>query len=81
MSCSSALARRTGADIRLDTVESADAIERFLRDRRGRVCVDIEELAPDMRPTRGFGDRVAFEESVEAGIAVGMKYASGLGRR
>src|SRR6185437_10701831 len=69
------LVRWAAADIRLDTVESADTIERFLRDRRGRVRVDIEELAPHMRPTRGFGDRVAFEESVEAGIAVGMKHA------
>ena len=38
--------------------------------------MDIEEFAPDMGPTGGFGDPVAGEQLVEPGIAVGMDDAA-----
>ena len=69
---------RQAADRLLDPVELADVIERLLGDRRSRGGVDIEEFAPHMRPTGGFGDPVAGEQFVEPGIAVGMDDAGEL---
>ena len=34
--------------------------------------MDVEELAPDMRPAGSLGDPVAGEQLVEAGITVGV---------
>ena len=34
--------------------------------------MDVEELAPDVRPAGGLGDPVASEQLVKAGIAVGV---------
>ena len=69
--------RRAG-DGFLDPVELADAVEGLLGDRRAGRGMDVEELAPDMGPTGGFGDPVAGEQLVEPGIAVGMDDAGEL---
>jgi hypothetical protein len=42
-----------------NTIELANAVERFLGDWRAGGGIDIEELAPDMGPTTGFKDAVA----------------------
>jgi hypothetical protein len=63
-------------DFLLYSVEQADAVECFPRDRRGGDGVDIEEFSSNMSPTAGFGDPVAGEQLVESGIALGMDDAS-----
>ena len=47
------------ADIRLDGIESADALKRFTGDGGAIRLMDVEELAADMRPTRHLGDCAA----------------------
>ena len=37
--------------------------------------MDIEELAADMRPARRFNDPTGLEQSVEAGVSVGVQHA------
>ena len=62
--------------ILLNRVKLADAIERFLRDRRGGRGVNIEEFAPHMRPAGGLDNPSAGEQLVEPGIAVGVNDAA-----
>jgi hypothetical protein len=52
----SSLVRRTAANIVLDRVESGDVIERLARGGRSRGGMDVEELAPDVRPAGDLGD-------------------------
>nr|WP_254296843.1 hypothetical protein [Sphingomonas tagetis] len=40
-----------------DGVESGDVIERFARGFRAGACMDIEELAANLRPASNLGDR------------------------
>jgi hypothetical protein len=49
----------------------ADAVERFLGDRRAGRSVDVEEFAPDVSPAADLGDPVSGGQLVEARKAVG----------
>src|SRR6218665_2928729 len=69
------LVSRHAADTVLDIVESADARECFLSDRRRLQLDHIMELAPHMRHARGFDDLVAVEFLVTP-VAVGMHDAA-----
>src|SRR5258708_29251539 len=57
----------------LDVVKTADALQRLIGQRRAAVLVDVEELAPDMRPAGDLADDAGSVQSVEAGIAVGLQ--------
>ena len=66
---------RAAAQPVLDLVECRDAPQRDGGERRAGGDVEVEELAPDMRPARHLDHRVLPIELVEAGIAVGLEDA------
>ena len=51
----------------------------FLRHGGLGRCMDIEELAPDVRPARRLADAFGTVQAVEAGKAVGDQYAGEVG--
>ena len=70
--------RRLATNFLFDRVQCADPVNGFRSHRRGVRDVDLVELAPRMRPTRGFADPSGVIEVVEAGVRVGLQSAEGL---
>ena len=60
----------------LDPVELTDAVECLFGKRRAGGGMAIEELAPHLRPAAGLDNPPAFEQTVEAGIAIGRDGAA-----
>jgi hypothetical protein len=70
----SSLVRGPTAHVLFDRIEAGDMVQR-LAGRGGAGCgMDVEELAPDMRPTGYLCDALAIEP-VEPGIAIGVQIA------
>ena len=70
-----AAARRSGqlaAVVLFDRIQRRDPLERLGRDRRALRLVDIEELASHVRQARDLADGTGADESLEAGVAVGV---------
>jgi hypothetical protein len=68
--------RRAAADGGLDVIERAEALQRLAGERRAGGGMDVEELAPGMRPARHFDDGVVPVDHVEPRIAVGLQDAA-----
>jgi hypothetical protein len=66
---------RAAAQPVLDLVERRDALQRGGGKRRAGGGVEVEELAPHMRPARHLAHSVLPIELVEPGIAVGLQDA------
>lgn len=60
----------------LDRVELGDAAQGLRCNRRARGLMQLVELAPDVRPTRGKRDLSARGPPLEAGIAIDMQDAA-----
>ena len=67
---------RQAARLVLDRVEGGDPQKRLVGKRCAVPLVDVEELAPDMRPAGDLADRAGPVELAEAGIAVGLQDAA-----
>ena len=78
LALASSLVGRSTPQVLLDRVEAGNGVERRAGGRRSGRAVDIEELAPDMRPAGDLGDALTIKP-IEPGIAVGVKIASGSG--
>ncbi len=71
--------RRPAADGRLDPIQLAYLRQGLRRDRRLGTVVDVEDLAPGVRPTADLDDPLTIE-LVEAGIGVGLQEAREAGQ-
>lgn len=63
--------RAVGRGPRLDDIKRADTLEYVGGQRRGRPLVQVEDLAPEMRPARDLADAIMIQ-SVITGIGIGL---------
>ena len=75
MPASSPVIGRGPTDPGLDLVDRADAGQKVGGQWCWLGCVDIEYLAPEMRPAGNLGDTVGGIELIVAGIGIGLQVA------
>jgi hypothetical protein len=63
----------------LDLIELTDAFQQIRGERRRLGRVNVEYLAPEMRPAGDLGDAVGIVELVIVGIAIGLEIAGETG--
>lgn len=63
-----------------DLIELADAFQQISGKRRRLGGVDVEYLAPEMRPAGDLGDTVGVVELVVSRIAIGLQVAAEAGQ-
>lgn len=60
------------ANLCLDLIELTDTFQQIGGERGRLARVNVEDLAPEMRPAGDLGDTVGVVELVIAGIAIGL---------
>ena len=68
------------ANLCLDLIELTDTFQQIGGERGRLARVDVEDLAPKMRPAGDLSDAVGVVELVIAGIAIGLEIAGEAGQ-